>query len=104
MAIIILEEEDYKDVHDIIHDWLGLDLTQEQVKTFLDNERSIVGQIAQYGATDTPTREEIMRAIVIRITGKQIPPHGTPKEEKEIFWKEFDEKARGYGFKIVEKQ
>lgn len=98
---IDLEPDDIQDIHNMIQDWMGLDFTEEQIRTLMKNEQSILFEMAEFGVSDTCVRESLMRAIAIRLTGRETPTYGDGEEAGKQFFKELEEKAKAAGIKVV---
>jgi hypothetical protein len=98
---IDLEPKDIQLIHDIIHDWMGLDFTEEQIIALMKKERDILLEIAEFGVFDTCVRESLMSSIAMRLTGRKMPTYGDGEEAGKQFFKELGEKAKAAGIKVV---
>lgn len=98
---IVVEEIDIVQIMDLIHDWLGLDYSREQILTLLDEEPALKGQIAVWGFNELEVRAEIMDTVAIRILGRACPYDTASEEKVEQFYQELYHKASEMGIAVV---
>ena len=88
-----------KDIRNAAHDWMGLALTEAQITEILDDKN--LGYDALQFGIDTVVREKIAAHLAKIITGREWPLYGTPKAEKDEFFRLFEANAEAKGFTLV---
>ena len=96
-----MSEKDRESIRDIVHDDMGLDLTEQQLDELCSNPR-VVAEVTEWGTFDTQTRERITAVLTEQIVGRRWPMNGDPKEYKDAFYQDFEREARLKGFRLIE--
>ena len=90
------------EIKDVIHDYHGLDLTDEQVVQLMLDNPSVLGEVAEWGAIDTCVRERIADIISEKCTGMAWVCGGDPKELQDEWFCLMKENAPKFGYKFTE--
>lgn len=100
-----MNEKDRKDIRDIVHDDMGLDLTDQQLDELCSNPR-VVAEVVEWGTFDTQTRERITAVLTEKILGegRDWPMYGDTKEYKDAFYADFEREALLKGFRLIEQK
>lgn len=91
--------DDRKGVRDIVHDYMGLDLTDQQLDELCSNPR-VVAEVTEWGTFDTQTRERITAVLTEKIVGRAWPMYGDTQEYKDAFYADFERLAPEKGFRL----
>ena len=89
-----------KDIKKEMYMWYGFDLTDEQVKGYLEYRKDEDGIILNW--FDTVEREDYAYYISKAIIGMDWPMNGSSQEYKDTFYKALREQAPLFGYKWIE--
>lgn len=92
--------DDHKSVRDVVHDYMGIDLTDAQLLELCSDPR-IVAEVTEWGAYDTQTREKITAVLTEKIVGHPWPRYSDTKEYKEAFYADFEREAPLKGYRLI---
>lgn len=87
-----------QDLKRALHDWSGVDLTDEQGEELLADPE--VARTLGWGF-DTVCREAAMRALARRLVGRDWPLYGEGDEVAKAFEAAFQKAAIEKGYKLV---
>lgn len=79
--------------------WYGFELTDEQVKEYLEDVEERTGVLLEW--FDTTEREDFAYFITSKVTGMEWPMYGSSQEYKNTFYKTLEEQAPLYGYKWI---
>lgn len=92
--------DDRKNVRAIVHDCVGIDLTDAQLEE-LCSDSQIVAEVTEWGTFDTQTQERIANVLAEKIVGRRWPMYGDSKESKEAFYRDFEREALSKGYRLI---
>lgn len=95
---LILDDEERKDLHNVIHDSTGLDLTPEQLDDVIANPR-VMSELT-FGLHDTATREAVGNFLAKKIVGRAWPTYGEGEATRSKFYEDFKREAPLKGFSL----
>ena len=88
---LVIEQQDIDEVSDNVLGYYGVDLTDEQTKTFIENEKGMAGQAFQFGWSDTEVSCNIARNFYERLCSERWPG------EEDGMFEKLKEKAKEFG-------
>lgn len=88
-----------KDVCDVVNDWCGIELTEDQAMEIL-NDPNLKDDISHWGVFDTTTRESIADFLAKKIVGRDWPTGQDPVSVMESFWAQLRTKGKELGYKV----
>jgi hypothetical protein len=87
------------DIHAPIHDWLGFDLTEQQIKEFADRHPSWAGDVSENGM-DTCNREWFASLFARELIGRNWPMTMDAHKDPN-FLEDLRKAASEAGYKLV---
>lgn len=91
--------KDLKALKDVVHDWMEIDLTEDQARELLLDPK-VISEYVRWGM-DTVTREAAGDVLARRIVGRPWPLNKDGKEAGDLFHAEFEAKAPEKGYVLV---
>ena len=90
------------EVQAVVADWVGIDLTSEQVDEILADPH-VLGQVIPWGVQDTETRSAVVNFLAKKITGRSWPLNGEDEASKTAFLLAYEQGAEAKGYKLKRK-
>lgn len=95
-----MNAKERKDIRDIVHDYMGIDLTEAQLEELCSDPR-IVAEVTEWGTYDTQTRERVTAVLTEKIVGRAWPMYGDTQEYKDAFYRDFERLAPEKGYRLI---
>lgn len=98
---VVIEDDDLEEIHAIVHDWMGLDLTNDQILELIREDDDFLGDYIAHGM-DTCCRESLGSIIARKLVGRDWPTYGEGEQVAAEFHDKFVAAAKNAGYKVLQ--